>query len=144
MLLPAIVVQPTTHLSCVTRYSQQTNTFSKVKVRLHGFRVQRTMNWKRKCYYLEMATEPPMDPPTSKLIRPYRLAWRGSNKAVTLSLNQHWSGSLTGTFQVCHANGVEGSPLDLAPYVFVCEFLHVSIRGNSFSLRFSTLSKLFH
>ena len=34
-----------------------------------------------------------MDLPIWKLIRPYRLAWRGSNKAVTLSLNWHWSGS---------------------------------------------------
>jgi len=32
---------------------------------------------------------------------------------------------------------VEGSPLDLAPYVFVSEFLHVSICGSSFSLLFS-------
>jgi len=32
MLLLAIVVQPSAHLSCVTRYSQQTNKLSKVKV----------------------------------------------------------------------------------------------------------------
>jgi len=38
---------------------------------------------------------------------------------------------------------VEGSPLDLVPYVFVSEFLHVSICATSFSLLFSKLSKLF-
>jgi len=38
---------------------------------------------------------------------------------------------------------VERLPLDLAPYVFVSECLHVSIRGTSFSLIFSKLSKLF-
>jgi len=32
MLLQAIVVQPSTHLSCVTHYSRRTNRFSKVKV----------------------------------------------------------------------------------------------------------------
>jgi len=31
--------------------------------------------------------EPPMDLLISKLIPPYRLAWRGSNKAVSSSLN---------------------------------------------------------
>jgi len=54
---------------------------------------------------LEVATEPPMDLPISKLIRPYRLAWRSSNKAVSLSLSWHWSGSPTDRLQVCHANG---------------------------------------
>jgi len=49
------------------------------------------MNWKLKCCYLEVATEPAMDLPISKLIRPYRLAWYSSNKAVSLSLNWHWS-----------------------------------------------------
>jgi len=102
MLLLAIVGQPSAHL-CGTRYSWRTNKCSKVKVpgqrlatalRLHGFSVQRTMNWKLKCCYLEVATEPPMDLRISKLIRPHRLAWRGSNKAVALSLNQHWSSSL--------------------------------------------------
>jgi len=62
------------------------------------------MNWKLKCCYLEVATGPPMDFPISKLIRSYRLAWRGSSKAVTLSFNWHWSGSLTDRFQVCYAN----------------------------------------
>jgi len=33
--------------------------------------------------------EPPMDLPISKLIRHYHPALRGSNKEVTLSLNQH-------------------------------------------------------
>jgi len=32
MLLLAIVVQPSAHLSCVTRYSRRTNEFSKVTV----------------------------------------------------------------------------------------------------------------
>ena len=73
-------------------------------LRLHGFSVQRTMNWKLKCCYLEVATEPSMDLLISKLIRPYRLTWRSSNKAVTFSLNWHWSGSLTDRFQVCCAN----------------------------------------
>ena len=74
-------------------------------LRLHGFSVQRTMNWKLKCCYLEVAAEQPMDLPLSKLIRPYHLAWRGSNKVVTLLLNWHWSGSLTDKFQVYHVNG---------------------------------------
>ena len=74
-------------------------------LRLHGFSVQSTMNWKLKCCCLKVATEPPMDLPISKLIRPYRLAWHSSNKAVTLSLNWRWSGSQTDRFQVCHANG---------------------------------------
>ena len=108
-------------------------------LRLHGFSVQRTMNWKLKCCYLEVATEPLMDLPISRLIRPYCLAWRGSNKAVTLSLNWHWSGSLTDRYQVCRANGWEGSPLDLVPYLFVRECLHVSISGTSFSSLFSKL-----
>jgi len=73
-------------------------------LRLHGFSVQRTMNWKLKCCYLEVAMEPPMDLPISKLIRPYCLDWHSPNKAVTLSLNWHWSGSLTERFRVCHAN----------------------------------------
>jgi len=38
---------------------------------------------------------------------------------------------------------VEGSPIDLTPYIFVSESLHVSIRGTSFPLLFSKLSKLF-
>ena len=38
---------------------------------------------------------------------------------------------------------VEGSPLDLAPCVFVNECLCVAIRGTSFSLLFKKLSKLF-
>jgi len=47
-----------------------------------------------------------MDLPTSKLIRPCRLVWRCSNKAVSLSFDRHWSGSLTGRFQTCRANGL--------------------------------------
>ena len=104
---------PSAHLPC---YTLQTNKFSKVKVpwstyshcfktTCHGFSVQRTMNLKLKCCYLEVAMEPSMDLPISKFIRPYHLAWRSSNKAVTLSLNWHWSGSLTDRFQICHANG---------------------------------------
>jgi len=114
MLLLAIVVQPSAQHCRVTRCSQRTNKFSKVKdhrrriataLRLHGFSVQRTMNWKLKCCYLEVVTEPPMDLPISKLNWPYRLAWHGSNKAATLSLNWHWFGSLMDRFQVYHVDG---------------------------------------
>jgi len=42
----------------------------------------------------EVATKPPMDLPISKLIPPYCLAWRGSNKAVTLSFKRHRSSSI--------------------------------------------------
>jgi len=52
-----------------------------------------------------VAPEPGMHLPVSKLIQPYRLAQCSSNKAVSLSLNRHGSGSLTDRFQVCHANG---------------------------------------
>jgi len=45
--------------------------------------------------HLEVATEPPMDVFVTKLIRPYCLAWRGSNKAVSLSVNRRRSDSLT-------------------------------------------------
>jgi len=38
---------------------------------------------------------------------------------------------------------VERLPLDLEPYVFVSECLHVSFRRTSCSLIFSKLSKLF-
>jgi len=46
-----------------------------------------------------------MDLLISKLIPPYCLAWRVSNKAVSLSLKRHHSGSVTDTLEVCHANG---------------------------------------
>jgi len=42
----------------------------------------------------EVAKEPPMDLLVWKLIRPFRLAWHGSNKAVSLSFNQCRSVSL--------------------------------------------------
>jgi len=41
----------------------------------------------------EVATEPPMDLTISKLIRPYRLAWRGWNKVVGSSFDRCQSGS---------------------------------------------------
>ena len=42
---------------------------------------------------------------SGKLIALYRLAWCGSNKAVSLSLKCHCPGSVADTFQLCHANG---------------------------------------
>jgi len=94
-------------------------------------------------YYSEVATEPPMDLLISKLVSPYRLAWHSLNKAVSLSLQRCWPGSVTDTFQVCHANG-SGLSHILTPCVFVivtvCTFQFMLIHGTSFSL---LLSKLF-
>jgi len=136
------------HIYRVTRYSRQTNKFSKVKshgrriataLKLHGFSVHRTMNWKLKCCYLEVATEPPMDLPIWKLIWPYRLAWRSSNKAVTLSLNWCWSGNLTDRFQVYHANG-----WGFASWLGALRFLKwMPARFNSWHQFFFTFLKTF-
>jgi len=92
---------------------------------------------------MEETTEPPTDLPISNLFD-----HTASHDAVRIKQS------------LCHSTGidlvtlekilskfampmVEGSPLDLALYVFVSECLHVSIHATSFSLLFSKLSELF-
>jgi len=91
-----------------------------------------------------VATEPPMDLLVSKLIRPYRLAWSGSNKAVSLSFNWRRSDSLRDRFQVYHVNGWGFASQPDALRFHNSDCLHVYICGISFSLLFSNLYKLFH
>jgi len=78
--------------------------------------------------FLEVATEPLVDLPVSKLIRPSRLAWRGSNKVVSLSFNWHWIGSLRDRFQLYHVDD-SGFTSQLGALRFHnSDCLHVSIR----------------
>jgi len=89
---------------------------------------------------MDVAMEPPMDLLVSKLIRPSCLAWRGLNKAVSLSFNCHRSGSLPDRFQVYHVNG-SGFASRLGTLRFGnSNCLHVSIRGTTLLL--SKLYKL--
>jgi len=84
----------------------------------------------------EVATEPPMDLPVSKLIQPYRLAWRSSNKMVSSSFNRHRSGSQLDRFQVYHVHGL-GLASGLGASCFRnSDCLHVSFHGTSVSLPF--------
>jgi len=53
----------------------------------------------------EVAMEPPIDLLISKLIPPYHFVWHSSNKAVSLSVEQHQPLNIADRFQVCHANG---------------------------------------
>jgi len=125
MLLLAFVVQPSAQHCHVTRYSRRTNKFSKVKdhgwlianaLRLHGFSVQRTMN---------------LSVVTWKWLRNHPwifLFWNlfghtASHDAVRMKRSLCHS---TGIDLVAQRIGskstmsmVEGSPLDMAPYVFV-------------------------
>jgi len=94
-------------------------------------------------YYSEVATEPPMDLLISKLVSPYRLAWHSLNKAVSLSLQRCWPGSVTDTFQVCHANG-SGFVSHLDALCFCnSDCLHVSIHVDSWDQFFFTFVKTF-
>jgi len=81
---------------------------------------------------VEVAAEPPMDLLVSKLIQPYRLAWRGSNKAVILSFNRRRSSSLPDRF-----NGWEFASRHGTLHFRNSDCLHVSIRGTGFYLLFS-------
>jgi len=91
---------------------------------------------------LEVAAELPMDLANSKLIQPHP-----SHDTVQIKRSLCHSTSIDLVAKRIGFKSampmVEGSPFDVAPYVFVSECLHISIRGNSFSLLFQKLSKLF-
>jgi len=74
----------------------------------------------------------------SKLIQLHCFAWCGSNKAVSLSLKRHYTGSVASTFQVCYADGFRlTSHLGNLRFHGTCsDWLHVA----SFSVLFSKLS----
>ena len=93
-----------------------------------------------RCWQKEVATEPPMDLLISKLIAPYHLAWRGSKKGVSLSLNYCHPSSITGKFQVCYANGCGFTSHLCALHFHNRDCLHVSIYVTSFSLLFQNFS----
>jgi len=56
---------------------------------------------------MELAMELPVDLLISKLIWSHHLAWRGSNKAVSLSLKCRHPDSTVGAFQVYCVNGFQ-------------------------------------
>jgi len=65
--------------------------------------IQNVNTEKLEVFQKEVTMEPPVDL-ISKVIPPFRFAWRGSNKAVTMSLNWCQSGNIMDTSQVCHAS----------------------------------------
>jgi len=93
--------------------------------------------------WAKLATEPPMDFLISKLIPRCCLSWHGSNKAGSLPFKWRCPDSVADVFHVCCANGCSWFASYLGALHFCnSDCLHVSIRGTSFSLLFSKLSKL--